>query len=147
MFFFFVIFILCRLPAIIYFLPVFRLGEGGHGTFTCRIIIFSKITFWFFALIGWETILMIFWLAVIFQRDFRPEAGQKTEWYRQSEFLRGRVFFCVSFNYNSLKAECCSGEDVLAVPRRFLVNHKGVGMFQSCLQNENGDIFPRSTPG
>ena len=22
---------------------------------------------------------------------------------------------------------------------------KGVGMFQNCLQNENGDIFPRST--
>ena len=29
----------------------------------------------------------------------------------------------------------------------FLENHKGVGMFQKCLQNENGDIFPRSTLG
>ena len=39
------------------------------------------------------------WFAVIFQRDFRPETGQKTEWFRRSEFLRGRVsgvFFCVS---------------------------------------------------
>ena len=48
-----------------------------------------------------------------------------------------------NFSYNSLKAEGCSGEDVLAV--KFLENHKGVGMFQNYLQNENGDIFPRTT--
>ena len=35
----------------------------------------------------------VFWLAVIFQRDFWPEVGQKTESFRGSEFLRGRVFF------------------------------------------------------
>ena len=54
-----------------------------------------------------------------------------------------------NFSYNSLKALGCSGEDVLAVKfsSRFLENHKGVGMFQNCLQNENSDIFPRSTLG
>ena len=29
----------------------------------------------------------------------------------------------------------------------FLENHKGVAMFQNCLQNEKGDVFPRSTLG
>ena len=52
----------------------------------------------------------------------------------------------MNFKYNSLKAECCSRENVLAVfPTAFWRNRKGVGMFQNCLQNENGDILPRST--
>ena len=47
-------------------------------------------------------------------------------------------------NHNSLKAERCSGEDVLAV---LSVCFKGDGMFQNCLQNENGNIFPCLTLG
>ena len=39
---------------------------------------------------------VVFWLAVMFQRDFRPEAAQKTEWFRRSEFLRGRSFLLCS---------------------------------------------------
>ena len=90
----------------------------------------------------------------MFQRDFRPEAGQKTKWCRRSEFFSEDDFSSAlveaptNFKYNSLKTECCSGENVLAVlSTAFWRNHKGVGMFQNCLQNENGDIFPRSTLG
>ena len=59
-------------------------------------------------------------VAVIFQRDFGPEAVQKTAWCRRSEFFRGRVSFVLveastNFNYNFLKVECCSGEYVLVV--------------------------------
>ena len=55
----------------------------------------------------------VFWLVVIFQ----PEAGQKTQWCRRSEFSEDAFSFeaPTNFNYNSLKAEYCSGEDVLAV--------------------------------
>ena len=55
----------------------------------------------------------------------------------------------LNFTYHSLKVECCSGEDVLAVlSADFLkTTTLGVGMFQNSLQNEKGDIFPRSTLG
>ena len=64
--------------------------------------------------------------------------------FSEDDFSSALVEAPTNFKYNSLKTEFCSGENVLAVlPTAF----KGVGMFQNCLQNENGDIFPRSTLG
>ena len=71
----------------------------------CKFFIFTQETAEktnptsdFFSLIGRKTIVVVSWLAVIFQRDFWPEAGQNTEWFGRSEFLRGRVFICVSWS-------------------------------------------------
>ena len=68
--------------------------------------------------------------------------------FSEDDFSSALVEAATNFKYNSLKTECRSGENVLAVlPAAFWRNQKGVGMFQNCLQNENGDIFPRSTLG
>ena len=78
--------------------------------------------------------------------------------WSEYQMVQMRASFCkdefsfeapMNFNYNSLKAECCSGEDILAVKfsQRVSWKTKGVGMFQNCLQNENRDIFHRSTLG
>ena len=57
----------------------------------------NQILFFFLWLVGKQNLwFAVFWQAVVFQRDFRPKAGQKTEWCRRSEFLRGWVFFCVT---------------------------------------------------
>ena len=41
-------------------------------------------------------------------------------------------FSFANFSYNSLKAEGCSGEDVLVkFSQQVFENHKGVGMFQN----------------
>ena len=128
---------------------MFRHGEGGYDTFTCRIIC-SKTRFCFFS--DWSRNntcglwFTVFWLAVIFQRDYRPEASQKTEWFRRSEFLRGRVFFMLKpprisiiilWRQNVVQVNMFWPLSSLT---GFLENHKGVGMFQNCLQNKNGDI-------
>ena len=50
--------------------------------------------------------------------NFRPEAGRKTEWVlrrSEEEFSFVLVEAPTNFRYNSLKADGCSGEDVLAV--------------------------------
>ena len=68
----------------------------------------------------------------------------------EDEYSFALVEAQTNFNYNSLKAWFFPGEDVLAVRSLsgFHENHKGVGMFQNCLQNKNGrDKFPRSTLG
>ena len=59
----------------------------------------------------------VFWLAVIFQQDFRPEAVRKPNGSDEASFCEDEFSFeaLMNFNYNSLKAECCSGEDVLAI--------------------------------
>ena len=89
-----------------------------------------------------------------YEKRRAAEAGQKTKWRRPTEFFSEDDFSSAlveaptNFKYNSLKTKCCSGENVSAIlPRAFWRNHKGVGMFQDCLQNENGDIFRRSTLG
>ena len=53
----------------------------------------------------------------------------------------------MNFKYNSLKAECCSGEDVLAVLSVGILKTTKVLECFNCLQNENGDIFPCLTLG
>ena len=70
--------------------------KRGHHTFTCSIICW-KTRFCFFLWLVEKQYLWfaVFWLAVIFQLHFRPEVGQKTEWWRRREVLRGWVFFCV----------------------------------------------------
>ena len=102
-----------------------------------------------FSLIGRETILMICCLLISCHISTRLPAKSLSE----NEMVQTkRVFSEDDFysalveapTYNSLKTERCSGENVLAVlPTPFRRNHKGVGMFQNCLQNENGDVFPR----
>ena len=63
---------------------IYRRGEGGNDTFTCRIIC-SKTRFCFFLWLVEKQYLWfaVFWLVVTFQWDFRPEAGQKTKWCRR----------------------------------------------------------------
>ena len=53
----------------------------------------------------------------MFQQDFRPEAVRKPNGSYEASFCEDGFSFeaLMNFNYNSLKAECCSGEDVLAV--------------------------------
>ena len=76
------------------------------------------------------------------------EIVQPKRAFSEDDFSSGLVEASTNFKYNFLKTECCSGENVLVVlPTAFWRNHKGIGMFQNCLQNENGDIFPRSTLG
>ena len=80
---------------------VFRRREGGHDTFTCWIKC-SKTRFWSLL---WSVEkhywwFAVFWLAVIFQWDFRLEADQKTKWCRQGKFLWGQVFFCVTCSWS-----------------------------------------------
>ena len=110
----------------------------------------------FFSLIGRETVLRICCLLINSNISTRLPARS---WSENEMVQTKRVFFeddfssalveaPTNFKYNSLKTECCSGQNVLTVlPTAFWRNHKGVGMFQNCLQNENGDIFPRSTLG
>ena len=77
--------------------PPLYLNAGKEGMIHLLVGSYVKKPDSVFPLTGRQTIIRVccLWLAVIFQRDFRPEAGQKTEWCRRSEFLRGRVFFCV----------------------------------------------------
>ena len=90
----------------------------------------------------------LFWLAVIFQRDFSQMLIRKLNGVDQGSFCEDEFSFVLveapaNFNYNSLEAECCSGEDWgLSHPLSgFLENDKCVGTFQNCLQNENGSYF------
>ena len=109
-----------------------------------------------FSLIGRQTILMICCLLISCHISTRlparswseTEMVQTKPWrvFSEDDFSSALVEAPTNFNYNSLKTECCSGENVLAVlPTAFWRNHKGVGMFQNCLQNGNGDIYLRST--
>ena len=109
-----------------------------------------------FSLIGRETILMLCCLLIschiltrLPARSWSEnEMVQTKRVLSEDDFSSALVEAPTNFKYNSLKTECCSGENVLAVLlTAFWRNHKGVGMFQNCLQNENGDIFPRSTLG
>ena len=110
-----------------------------------------------FSLIGRETIPMICCLLIGCRISKRlparswseTEMVQTKPWrvFSDDDFSSALVEAPTNFKYNSLKTECCSGENVLAVlPTAFWRNHKGVGMFQNCLRLfGNGDIFPRST--
>ena len=110
----------------------------------------------FFSLIGRETILMICCLLISCHISTRlparswseNEMVQTKRGFSKDDFSSTLVEAPTNFKYNCLKTEFCSVENVLAVlPTAFWRNHKGVGMFQNCLQNKNGDIFPRSTLG
>ena len=109
-----------------------------------------------FSLIGRETILTICCLLISCHISTRlpvrswseNEMVQTKRVFSKDNFSSASVEAPTNFKYNSLKAEGSSGVNVMAVlPTAFWRNHKGVGMFQNCLQNENGDIFPRSTLG
>ena len=64
------------------------------------------------------------------------------------EFSFALVEAPMNFSYNSLKWQSVLQVKMLwPFLSGFLENHRGVGMFQNCLQNENGDISHRSTPG
>ena len=82
------------------------------------------------------------------QELVKEQNGADEPSFSQDEFSFLLVDAPTNFSYNSLKADCCYGEDVFGRSLGgFLENPKGVGMFQNCLQNENGDLFPRSTLG
>ena len=109
-----------------------------------------------FSLIGRETILMICCLPISCHISTRlparswseNEMVQAKRVFSEGDFSSALVEAPTNFKHNSLKTECCSEENVLAVlPTALWRNHKGVGMFQNCLQNVNGDIFHRSTLG
>ena len=83
------------------------------------------------------------------------------EWCRRSEFLRGRVCFNfvlveapTNFNFNSLKADCCSAESVSAVRSAgFLKTSKVLECFRTVYKIETVIYFlarllgsPRSCP-
>ena len=58
------------------------------------------------------------------------EMVQTKRVFSEDDFSSALVEAPTNFKHNSLKTECCSGEDVLAVlPTAFWKNHKGVGMF------------------
>ena len=93
--------------------------EGGHDTFTCRIIC-SKTRFWFF-FSDWSRNntcglwFAVFWLAVIFQQDFRQKLVRKPNGSDGASFCQDEFSFVFveDRTNSSLKAEGCS--DVLAV--------------------------------
>ena len=141
-------------PAVVYF-PVFWRGEGGHDTFTSRFIC-SKTTVLVFS--DWSRnntyellqkpdrlLVAVIRLVVIFQRDFWPEAGQKTEWWAsfcEDEFSFASVEAPTNFNYNSPKADCCWGDVLPVLLAGFMKTTKVWECFRTVYKMRTAIYFP-----
>ena len=109
-----------------------------------------------FSLIGRETILMICCLLISCHISTRlPTRSWSENRMVQTKRVFARTsFLCVSWSPDEFQSVIILWRQSVVQVKMFsscslsgFLYYKGVGMCENCLQNENGDIFPRSTLG